>query len=446
MMTSAVPILAAATVVAAKPGISGVGENPGKSGAGSFAETLGKVDKATVSSKASNQKPASAQAPAKAPETTDSSSPEKATPTPATESTTPQQPPVKDAKEPAQDAIQAKPEVDPTTVVDQTKPSKDKDSIESQDPESVIQVAPGIQVEPVVAIPQVQTQVQASAEEPVSQQALGSSILASIKMGKSLDRMPQAVETEPSTVSSKVNAELLGTKDGASSLISGQPRTADGLNHAAKTESAPPVANTVEKALPTPTRTDLKPSEFSEKQVDLRPADSTLKVDGVASPTHTYASNTTSGASPTTAVPTLQTPVTNPDWAKNLGQQLVNFHLKGDQNVQLHLNPSNLGPMSITLNVNEHLQATAHFSSHSAQVRSALEQGLAQLRDSMSQQGITLGEASVGEQRQQGFTQSNSSQPQRFSQSQSVAGIAIEETTPAPATRIAGSGEISTYA
>ena len=103
--------------------------------------------------------------------------------------------------------------------------------------------------------------------------------------------------------------------------------------------------------------------------------------------------------------------------------------------------------MSITLNVNEHLQATAHFSSHSGQVRSALEQGIAQLRESMAQQGISLGETSVGEQRQQGFGQSEAGQSQRANAPQLTnLNLVADDSTPVSAAKTHTSGEISTYA
>ncbi|NYS61702.1 flagellar hook-length control protein FliK [Vreelandella salicampi] len=95
------------------------------------------------------------------------------------------------------------------------------------------------------------------------------------------------------------------------------------------------------------------------------------------------------------------TPVSSPAWPQQLGQQLVQFAQRGgEQHVKLQLHPAELGPLSISLKVSE--QGTqAHFLSAHAQVRQVVEQAIPQLREALAEQGISLGETSVGEQRQQ---------------------------------------------
>lgn len=95
------------------------------------------------------------------------------------------------------------------------------------------------------------------------------------------------------------------------------------------------------------------------------------------------------------------TPVSSPAWPQQLGQQLVQFAQRGgEQHVKLQLHPAELGPLSISLKVGE--QGTqAHFLSAHAQVRQVVEQAIPQLREALAEQGISLGETSVGEQRQQ---------------------------------------------
>lgn len=119
--------------------------------------------------------------------------------------------------------------------------------------------------------------------------------------------------------------------------------------------------------------------------------------------THTPAST------PTAA--TLATPFTSPAWSQQLSQQLVQISQRGgDQHVQMQLNPAELGPLSISLKFSEQ-GAQAHFLSAHAQVRQVLEQAIPQLREALAEQGISLGETSVGEQRDpndQAFAQSSS--------------------------------------
>ncbi|MDR5875283.1 flagellar hook-length control protein FliK [Vreelandella gomseomensis] len=122
------------------------------------------------------------------------------------------------------------------------------------------------------------------------------------------------------------------------------------------------------------------------------------------------AATTGSAAMPTPAA--VSTPVTSPAWPQQLGQQLVQFAQRGgDQLVQMQLHPAELGPLSISLKFGEQ-GAQAHFLSNHAQVRQVIEQAIPQLREALAEQGIALGDTSVGEQRQssdeQGMAQSSS--------------------------------------
>lgn len=123
----------------------------------------------------------------------------------------------------------------------------------------------------------------------------------------------------------------------------------------------------------------------------------------------------TQGFSPTVA-PTqasLTTSVNSPAWPQQLGQQLVQISQRGgEQHVQMQLHPAELGPLSISLKFGEQ-GAQAHFLSAHAQVRQVLEQAIPQLREALAEQGISLGETSVGEQRDpnaQAFAQSGGQQ------------------------------------
>ena len=118
---------------------------------------------------------------------------------------------------------------------------------------------------------------------------------------------------------------------------------------------------------------------------------------------------------PTQAI--LSTPFTSSAWPQQLSQQLVQISKRGgEQHVQMQLHPADLGPLSISLKFGEQ-GAQAHFLSAHAQVRQALEQALPQLREALAEQGISLGETSVGEQRNsdtQNFAQSGGRQSAEF--------------------------------
>lgn len=109
----------------------------------------------------------------------------------------------------------------------------------------------------------------------------------------------------------------------------------------------------------------------------------------------------------------LQAPVGSVPWSNELSQQLIRFSQRGDHQIELHLHPTELGPLQISLHVNDHI-AQAHFFAAHAQVRDAVQQAIPQLREALAGQGIALGEAMVGHQQQQrqdpdGFAGSSSS-------------------------------------
>ena len=70
------------------------------------------------------------------------------------------------------------------------------------------------------------------------------------------------------------------------------------------------------------------------------------------------------------------------------------FSRNGLQTAELHLNPQDLGSIQISLKLdNDHAQLTL-VSNHS-QVRDALEAAIPQLRASMAESGINLGQSHV---------------------------------------------------
>ena len=121
---------------------------------------------------------------------------------------------------------------------------------------------------------------------------------------------------------------------------------------------------------------------------------------GMASPTGTAANAGNASMLPTGQLPpTLTAPLASAQWQQGLGQQLVALHQRGGQQVELHLHPAELGPLSISLKMDDQL-AQAQFFSANPQVRAAVEQAIPQLREALEESGIQLGEAMVGEHQQ----------------------------------------------
>jgi flagellar hook-length control protein FliK len=96
------------------------------------------------------------------------------------------------------------------------------------------------------------------------------------------------------------------------------------------------------------------------------------------------------------------------DWDSALGQKMVWMSNNGQQSATLTLNPRDLGPMQVTINVNK-TQADATFIAANPEVKAALEAAMPKLREMMDQAGIQLGQANVStgmpNQNQQAFNQ-----------------------------------------
>lgn len=98
------------------------------------------------------------------------------------------------------------------------------------------------------------------------------------------------------------------------------------------------------------------------------------------------------------------TPVRSPNWSAEVGQRVVWMVSNNIQEAQLSINPQNLGPIEITLSLNDD-QATAHFASPYPEVREALEEALPRLREMLAGAGVQLGQSNVGAESQQASQQ-----------------------------------------
>lgn len=81
-------------------------------------------------------------------------------------------------------------------------------------------------------------------------------------------------------------------------------------------------------------------------------------------------------------------------WDQALGQKVVWMVTGEQQSASLTLNPPDLGPLQIVLNVSNS-QASATFTAAQPEVRQALEAAMPKLRDMLGEAGIQLGQATV---------------------------------------------------
>ena len=111
-----------------------------------------------------------------------------------------------------------------------------------------------------------------------------------------------------------------------------------------------------------------------------------------------------SPATPALATLSVKTPLAQGNWDQALGERIQWMVSQKMQGAQIRLNPAQLGPMEVRIQVHND-QASIQFSSAHSMVREALEAALPRLRDMFDASGVELvdvdvsGQSSAGEQR-----------------------------------------------
>jgi flagellar hook-length control protein FliK len=146
-------------------------------------------------------------------------------------------------------------------------------------------------------------------------------------------------------------------------------------------------------------------------------------------------------------VPEKLTPqVGSPAWDQALGQKVVWMVAGTQQSASLTLNPPDLGPLQVVLNVSNS-QANATFIAAQPEVRQALEAALPKLREMMNDAGIQLGQTTISSG---GASQHGGSGEQQQRTSRSFEPVADSTETTISVTRgrtiSSGQGMVDTFA
>lgn len=109
-------------------------------------------------------------------------------------------------------------------------------------------------------------------------------------------------------------------------------------------------------------------------------------------------------AAPSAAAPALHvaTPFGAAEWGDAFGQQVAHLTMNrrtGMQTAELRLDPPDLGPIRVTLTIQDGTAHAAFSSAHGA-VRQAIEASMPQLQQALAQSGIALGQSQVSDQGQ----------------------------------------------
>jgi flagellar hook-length control protein FliK len=127
-------------------------------------------------------------------------------------------------------------------------------------------------------------------------------------------------------------------------------------------------------------------------------------------------------------------PVGSSGFAKELGHQVSWLSGQDVKQAQIRLNPENLGPLDVKVSV-EHGRVDVAFTTQHPATTAAVQQGLDQLNQMLSGQGLSLGHTTVGQHGQQ--QQFGGSAQQGSSQTSGSAGDANEDTATSVLQRVA---------
>lgn len=260
-----------------------------------------------------------------------------------------------------------------------------------------------------------------------------------------------AAETSPRLTAQQIALATTGQREPASSaLLSTKNAATDNSSTVRGTENTGKIASqaalsdigaTAQQSQQGDTASDSRDGKFSVKpdlrrseiptavvaaniadaatNTNITPADQFSISASAAVNTASMLQQIPAGTTPQIAIATpvslpLAPPVGSNEWGDALGKQVAWMGNANHQVAELQLNPAGLGPLKITLTINNH-QAEALFVSAHPAVRAAVEAALPQLRTNLADNGISLGNTSVSadtqQQQQSAFAQDQAGQP-----------------------------------
>lgn len=134
-------------------------------------------------------------------------------------------------------------------------------------------------------------------------------------------------------------------------------------------------------------------------------------------------------------------------WDQAISQKVVWMLGAQEQSATLTLNPPDMGPLQVVIHVHND-QADTTFISDNAEVRQALQDGMDNLRNKMSESGIQLGQANVnsGGQMQQQFQQASQQKSLGSQQSADASATPVGIRNASQRTTRVANGLVDTFA
>jgi flagellar hook-length control protein FliK len=141
---------------------------------------------------------------------------------------------------------------------------------------------------------------------------------------------------------------------------------------------------------------------------------------------------------------TLPVPVHSPEFAAAFGLQISGLAQDGVQHAELHLNPAEMGPVSIQITL-DGTQARVDFGADVAATRHAIESGLPELASALRDAGFTLAGGGVAQHSGSGGSGDDSSR-RGASTAASAAAVASVDAAAQRLTRNVAAGGVDVYA
>ena len=215
--------------------------------------------------------------------------------------------------------------------------------------------------------------------------------------------LTQTATSGDATDADKKSALLAGLTS-ASSLLTDDGKTAV-TDSAAATPAATHTASKSSSAATPDFSSALASMTAATGNAALTPQTESRTTDGIqnlvnnaavavsSAPVSTTPTTTSVVTSPST--PLLNAQLGTPEWQQQLGQQVMMFNRQGLQSAELRLHPQDLGSIQVSMKI-ENNQAQLHFVSGHSAVRSAIEAAMPDLKTALADNGISLGQSSVG--------------------------------------------------
>ena len=144
------------------------------------------------------------------------------------------------------------------------------------------------------------------------------------------------------------------------------------------------------------------------------------------------------------ARPTVSVPIESPEFAAAFGLQVSTLAREGVQRAELHLNPTDMGPVSIQITL-DGTQARVDFGADVAATRHAIEAGLPELASALRDAGFTLAGGGVAQHSRSNSGEGDGS-GDAGSRRSAPAAVARLDATAQRATRRTAAGSVDLYA